>query len=205
MRWWCAGPFHRSKASWPCRAGSCSMTRICSTPPSASWRRRRGSSTSASTSNNSRRTVAPAAIRAVGWSRWHTSPSCRLPPRRWRGSDADDAVWMDLEELLATPTSLAFDHATILADGLERARAKLEYTSARCRVLPAGIHRRRVARRVRGRLGHDARSSELPPQGHGHSWIRGAHRADNDPQGRTSGTTRPCWKRGSPPPADASA
>lgn len=49
------------------------------------------------------------------------------------GSDAADAAWRPVEEVLGGPSStaggLAFDHVRILADGVERARAKLEYTS----------------------------------------------------------------------------
>lgn len=40
------------------------------------------------------------------------------------GSDAEAAYWVPVDEA----TDLAFDHDTVLADGLDRARAKLEYT-----------------------------------------------------------------------------
>lgn len=44
------------------------------------------------------------------------------------GSDAADARWVPVADLLGAPARLAFDHRTILTDGVERARAKLEYS-----------------------------------------------------------------------------
>jgi 8-oxo-dGTP diphosphatase len=45
------------------------------------------------------------------------------------GSDAADVSWLAAAGLLAGAVdSLAFDHRQILADGIERARAKLEYS-----------------------------------------------------------------------------
>lgn len=50
----------------------------------------------------------------------------RLAPRP--GSDAAEARWLAASELLDDPRRLAFDHHRILSDGVERARAKLEYS-----------------------------------------------------------------------------
>lgn len=49
------------------------------------------------------------------------------------GSDAAAATWVPVERA----TGLAFDHAGILADGVERARAKLEYTALATAFCPA--------------------------------------------------------------------
>jgi 8-oxo-dGTP diphosphatase len=50
------------------------------------------------------------------------------------GGDAGGAEWKPVSRLLAGPDGppaerLAFDHATILTDGVERARSKIEYSS----------------------------------------------------------------------------
>jgi 8-oxo-dGTP diphosphatase len=45
------------------------------------------------------------------------------------GSDARAAQWFPVEELLASPDSLAFDHNEILADAIEQARTKLQHTT----------------------------------------------------------------------------
>jgi 8-oxo-dGTP diphosphatase len=43
--------------------------------------------------------------------------------------EADDAEWLPVDELLDNPDCLALDHHQILADGVERARGKLEYST----------------------------------------------------------------------------
>jgi 8-oxo-dGTP diphosphatase len=49
-------------------------------------------------------------------------------PEPAAGTDAAEARWVPVAELLGGSRRLAFDHDRILADGLERARAKLEYS-----------------------------------------------------------------------------
>ena len=45
------------------------------------------------------------------------------------GTDAAAAEWRAVDALLSARPGLAFDHGQILADGVERARAKLEYSN----------------------------------------------------------------------------
>ncbi|MGL5810655.1 MAG: NUDIX hydrolase [Nocardioides sp.] len=49
-------------------------------------------------------------------------------PTPTAGTDATEARWQPVSELLSSGGLLAFDHTAILSDGVERARAKLEYT-----------------------------------------------------------------------------
>lgn len=56
-------------------------------------------------------------------------------PEAQAGSDAADAEWRSADRLLV-PKQLAFDHAQILADGVERARSKLEYTNLATSFVP---------------------------------------------------------------------
>ena len=50
-------------------------------------------------------------------------------PEPVAGTDAADARWVPAEEVLSSALPLAFDHQRIVADGVARARSKLEYTS----------------------------------------------------------------------------
>ena len=59
-------------------------------------------------------------------------------PTPHAGSDAADASWLSATALLAgPPKDLAFDHHRILADGIERARSKLEYSPLATAFCPA--------------------------------------------------------------------
>jgi 8-oxo-dGTP diphosphatase len=57
----------------------------------------------------------------------HLALAPDLPAPR-AGSDAAHAEWVTTDEAVAAGPRLAFDHEVILADGIERARSKLEYT-----------------------------------------------------------------------------
>ena len=50
-----------------------------------------------------------------------------MPRLHGGGTDAGAARWMRVSEMLDNERALAIDHHRILADGVERARAKLEY------------------------------------------------------------------------------
>ena len=50
-------------------------------------------------------------------------------PTPTAGTDAREAHWEPISTALSDPASLAFDHAGILREALERARTQLEYTN----------------------------------------------------------------------------
>ncbi|MEU8080310.1 NUDIX domain-containing protein [Catellatospora citrea] len=50
-------------------------------------------------------------------------------PEPEAGTDASGACWCPVDQALSAAAQLAFDHRTILSDGVERARSKLEHTA----------------------------------------------------------------------------
>ncbi|MFE9688024.1 NUDIX domain-containing protein [Streptomyces sp. NPDC006285] len=50
-------------------------------------------------------------------------------PEPVAGTDARDAAWVAVEAVLSGKTALAFDHRQIVADGIERARSRLEFSA----------------------------------------------------------------------------
>jgi 8-oxo-dGTP diphosphatase len=50
-------------------------------------------------------------------------------PEPVAGTDAADARWVPVDEVLSSAVPLAFDHERIVSDGVERARSKLEHSS----------------------------------------------------------------------------
>jgi 8-oxo-dGTP diphosphatase len=57
-------------------------------------------------------------------------------PAPQAGTDAAAAHWMPVSAALGHRAELAFDHATIVRDALERARAQLEYTTVAAAFCP---------------------------------------------------------------------
>ena len=157
-------------------------------PPTASCAEETGLGDRRSTSSSSPPTAHPAVTRGAGWSRSPTSRSCPTCPTPVAGSDAADARWRRSTPC-STPARLAFDHDRILGDGVERARAKLEYTPLAAAFCPAGSRSPSCGGSTR-RLGHAARPAQLPPQGHRHARLR-RDRRDDDPAGRPAGRALP--------------
>ncbi|RAJ66679.1 8-oxo-dGTP diphosphatase [Streptomyces sp. Amel2xB2] len=58
----------------------------------------------------------------------HLAIAPRLPDPI-AGTDAADASWVPAEAVLSGEVRLAFDHSRIVADGIERARTKLEFSA----------------------------------------------------------------------------
>jgi 8-oxo-dGTP diphosphatase len=50
-------------------------------------------------------------------------------PEPIAGTDASDACWTPVDRVLSEEKQLAFDHRRIVADGVERARVKLEHSA----------------------------------------------------------------------------
>ncbi|WP_145500452.1 NrtR DNA-binding winged helix domain-containing protein [Streptomyces sp. CFMR 7] len=50
-------------------------------------------------------------------------------PEPVAGTDATDAAWVSAEAVLSGEVGLAFDHRRIVADGIERARTKIEFSA----------------------------------------------------------------------------
>ena len=57
-------------------------------------------------------------------------------PVPYAGTDAQEAFWRPVDQVLAEPGKLAFDHATILREALEKARWQLEYTTVAAQFCP---------------------------------------------------------------------
>jgi hypothetical protein len=57
-------------------------------------------------------------------------------PAPTAGTDAREAIWEPVQDILARETDLAFDHSVILREALERARSQLEYTTVAAAFCP---------------------------------------------------------------------
>ena len=132
-----------------------------------------GDAVTRATSNSSRRTATPKRDprgRVVTVAYLALLPDLPTPVA---GSDAAAADWVDARQ---RSRPLAFDHARILADGVERARAKLEYTPLAAAFCPPEFTIAQLRDVYEAVWGVPDRSAQLPPQGDHDRRIRDADR-----------------------------
>lgn len=101
------------------------------------------------------------------------------------GSDAAHARWMPVDQVAAS--ALAFDHHQILADGVERARAKLEYTTLATTFCGPAFTISELRHVYEVVWGTSLNHAQLQPQGAGHRRLRGAARRPALQHRRSSG------------------
>ena len=101
------------------------------------------------------------------------------PPEPVPGADASGTAWHPIAKLVdgdAADALLAFDHGRILADGVERAQAKLEYTTLAASFCPPEFTVTQLRRVYEAVWRRDAGPAQLPAQGHLDARLPGAHR-----------------------------
>ena len=111
--------------------------------------------------------------------------------RRRRGT-----AWHPVAKLLdgaAADALLAFDHGRILADGVERAQAKLEYSTLAAAFCPPEFTVTQLRRVYEAVWRRDAGSAQLPAQGHLDAGLPGA---DRDADDRRAGRPAQLYRRG---------
>lgn len=158
-----------------CPAASSVLTSRWSRPPTAGSARKPGSERTPSASSSYAATATPDGTPAPSaWCRWPGSPWEPTCPTSPPATDADRAEWIPIDEALAR--DLAFDHAQILRDGVERARAKLEYTTIATAFCDATFNPARPTPGLSGGLGHRDRPPQLPAQSAERHGFRGGDR-----------------------------
>jgi 8-oxo-dGTP diphosphatase len=102
------------------------------------------------------------------------------------GTDAQDARWEPARSALQNPADLAFDHAAILREAVEKARSQLEYTTTAAAFCPEPFtitDLRRIYQAIWG--------VQLDPSNFRRKVTRTRHFIEPTGQRRQSGTGRP--------------